>query len=128
MGGTAPDPSYKQVCSGDTGHAETVRVAYDPNRTSYEKLLERFFKSHNPTQRNRQGPDIGSQYRSVIFTVNDEQAKQAQEYIEKLQNADKYRGRPIVTQVQAAGPFYEAEDYHQDYHARHGGSCRLSED
>lgn len=128
MGGAAPDPTYKQVCSGETGHAETVRVAYDPKRASYRKLLERFFKSHNPSQRNRQGPDIGTQYRSVIFATNDEQSGQAREYIEELQNTDKYGDRKIVTQVESAEPFYEAEDYHQDYHARHGGSCRLSED
>ncbi len=128
MGGTAPDPTYKQVCSGDTGHAETVRVAYDPKRASYRNLLERFFKSHNPSQRNRQGQDIGTQYRSAIFTVNDEQSQWAREYIEELQNTDKYRDRKIVTQIESASSFYEAEDYHQNYHAKHGGSCRLSED
>ncbi|GAF96734.1 unnamed protein product [marine sediment metagenome] len=128
MGGTTPDPTYRQVCSGTTGHAETVWVTYDPKRASYRKLLERFFKSHDPSQRNRQGPDIGTQYRSAIFTVNNEQSEQAREYIEELQNTDKYRERKIVTRVESSGPFYEADDYHQDYHAKHGGSCSLSED
>ena len=128
MGGTTSHPTYKQVCSGTTGHAETVRVAYDPKRTSYRELLERFFRSHDPSQRNRQGPDIGTQYRSAIFTVNDEQSEQARAYIEKLQDTDKYRDRRIATQVESAGPFYQAEDHHQDYHAKHGGSCHLSPD
>jgi methionine-S-sulfoxide reductase len=128
MGGTTADPTYKQVCTGTTGHAETVRVTYDPTRTSYGKLLERFFRSHDSTQRNRQGPDIGTQYRTAIFTVDKEQSKQAKAYIEQLQGTDKYRGREIVTEVVLAGPFFEAEDYHQDYHAKHGGSCHLSPD
>jgi peptide methionine sulfoxide reductase msrA/msrB len=125
MGGAAPNPSYKQVCSGRTGHAETVRITYDPNRVSYRQLLEWFFKFHDPTQLDRQGPDIGTQYRSAIFAIDEEQTKQAKTYTEELQSSEGFRGRKIVTKVDPAGPFYEAEEYHQDYHAKHGGSCPL---
>jgi peptide methionine sulfoxide reductase msrA/msrB len=128
LGGKTPNPNYKQVCSGTTGHAETVRVTYDPKRVTYRHLLEWFFKFHDPTQLNRQGPDIGTQYRSAIFAANDEQLKQAGEYVEELRGADSVRGRSIVTQVESAGPFHEAEDYHQDYHEKHGGECRLPND
>jgi len=124
MGGAAQDPTYKQVCSGRTGHAETVRVEYDPRRVSYRMLLEWYFKSHDPTQRNRQGVDVGTQYRSAIFTANEEQQKQAGEYVEELKRAERFGKRDIVTQIEPAGPFYEAEEYHQDYHAKHGGSCK----
>jgi len=127
MGGSTADPDYQQVCTGATGHAETVRITYDPNRVSYPQLLEWFFKFHNPTQLNRQGPDVGTQYRSVIFTANDEQRKQAKSHIDALAKSEKFAGRTIVTQVEPAGPFYEAEAYHQDYHAKHGGSCALPE-
>ena len=128
MGGTTRSPTYRQVCSGSTGHAETVRVLYDPKRTNYRELLERFFEFHDPTQLNRQGPDIGTQYRSAIFAASEAQLKEAKEYIEVLQRADRFRGRKIVTQVEPAGLFHEAEEYHQDYHAKHGGSCQLSND
>jgi peptide methionine sulfoxide reductase msrA/msrB len=128
MGGRTDAPTYKQVCSGSTGHAEAVRVTYDPKRTSYRRLVEWFFKFHDPTQLNRQGPDVGTQYRSAIFVSGDEQLKQAGKYIDELRQADRFRGRDIVTQVQAAGPFFEAEDYHQDYHEKHGGSCGLPAD
>jgi peptide methionine sulfoxide reductase msrA/msrB len=125
QGGTTTRPSYKQVCSNTTGHAETVRVTFDPKRVTYRQLLEWFFKFHDPTQLNRQGPDVGSQYRSTVFTANDEQLKQAKAYIEELSRSDRFRGRKIVTVVQPATPFYEAEEYHQNYHAKHGGSCPL---
>ena len=128
MGGKTPDPSYKQVCSGATGHAETVRVTFDPAQTTYEKLLERFFKFHDPTQLNRQGPDVGSQYRSAIYAADDQQQKQASQYIDELQKTDRFSDRKIVTQVESAGPFCEAEEYHQDYHAKHGGSCAVPGD
>ncbi|MCH7807723.1 MAG: bifunctional methionine sulfoxide reductase B/A protein [Planctomycetes bacterium] len=125
MGGAAPNPTYKQVCSGESGHAETVRVTYDPKQVTYPALLESFFKFHDATQLNRQGPDIGTQYRSAIFASNDEQSKVAKEHIDKLQRSDDLRGRKVVTQVESAERFYEAEEYHQDYHAKHGGSCAL---
>jgi peptide methionine sulfoxide reductase msrA/msrB len=125
QGGTAAEPTYKLVCSGRTGHAETVRVRFDPGHVTYRQLLEWFFKLHDPTQLNRQGPDVGTQYRSAIFTANEEQAVQAKAYIEELSKTDRFRGRTVVTEVEPAGPFYEAEEYHQDYHARHGGSCPL---
>ena len=123
MGGTTLNPTYKQVCSGTTGHAETVRVTYDPNRVSCRQLLEWFFKFHDPTQLDRQGPDVGSQYRSAVFAADKEQLERARAYVEELQKSERFRGRKIVTQVKLAGPFYEAEEYHQDYHAKHGGSC-----
>ncbi len=125
MGGTTANPTYTDVCSGATGHAETVRVRYDPRRVSYDKLLEWFFKFHDPTQLNRQGPDVGAQYRSAIFPANDEQLRASKAFIEQLRSTDGYRGRQIVTQVEPARSFYEAEEYHQDYHAKHGGSCAL---
>lgn len=128
MGGATPNPAYKKVCSGETGHAETVRLVYDPKHVSYATLLEWFFTFHDPTQPNRQGPDVGTQYRSAIFAANDEQLKRAGEYMEELRRADKFQGCNIVTQVQPAGAFYEAEEYHQDYHAKHGGSCQLPSD
>ncbi|MBI4579308.1 MAG: bifunctional methionine sulfoxide reductase B/A protein [Planctomycetes bacterium] len=127
QGGATSRPSYEQVCSHTTGHAETVRVTFDPKRVTYRQLLEWFFRIHDPTQLNRQGPDVGDQYRSAIFTTSDEQLKQAKEYIEELSKSERLHGREIVTVVQPAAPspFYEAEGYHQDYHARHGGSCPL---
>lgn len=124
QGGEIENPSYKQVCRGDTGHAETVRVTFDPNRVSYRKLLEVFFKIHDPTQRNRQGPDVGSQYRSAIFAADDAQLKEAREFAAQQDTSGAFK-RKIATVVEKAGPFYEAEAYHQDYHAKHGGSCPL---
>ncbi|MFG0285065.1 MAG: bifunctional methionine sulfoxide reductase B/A protein [Phycisphaerales bacterium JB039] len=128
QGGSVDEPGYREVCSGTTGHAETVEVTYDPGRVSYQTLLEWFFKLHNPTTLNRQGPDVGTQYRSAIFAADDEQYAAAKAYIEELQQAPKFKGKPIVTQVQLvseAGKFWPAEEYHQDYHEKHGGSCPL---
>jgi peptide methionine sulfoxide reductase msrA/msrB len=125
QGGTAAKPSYKEVCTGRTGHAETVRVTFDPERVTYRQLLEWFFKIHDPTQVNRQGPDVGTQYRSAVFAADDEQLNEAKAYIEELSKQDRFRGRKIATVVERAAPFYEAEDYHQDYHLKHGGSCPL---
>lgn len=125
QGGTTTRPSYKQVCTGLTGHAESVRVTFDPKQVSYRKLLEWFFKFHDPTQLNRQGPDYGTQYRSAIFTVSEEQLKQAKAFIDEQSKTERFRDRKIVTVVEPAKPFYEAEEYHQDYHAKHGGSCPL---
>ena len=113
-GGTVENPTYKQVCQGDTGHAEVVYVEFDPEEVSYEGILDIFWNIHNPTEKNRQGPDIGSQYRSVIFYYTDEQANVAQASKEKQENLGKY-ANPIVTHIQPAPSFYEAEEYHQKY-------------
>jgi peptide methionine sulfoxide reductase msrA/msrB len=125
MGGSVPSPTYKLVCTGQTGHAETVRVVYDPQQVSYRQLLEWFFEFHDATQLDRQGPDVGTQYRSAIFASGEEQLKQARAYVDELQTSDRFYGRRIVTRIEPAGTFYEAEEYHQDYHAKHGGSCAL---
>jgi peptide-methionine (S)-S-oxide reductase len=114
-GGTAAKPTYKEVCSGQTGHAEAVRVEFDPERVSYGKLLEVFFASHDPTQLNRQGADVGTQYRSAVFYRGEAQKKAAQDYIAKLEKSGEFDG-PIVTQVVEAGPFHAAEGYHQDFY------------
>ncbi len=130
QGGRTKNPTYKQVCNEDTGHAETVRVTFDPARVSYRDLLGWFFKMHDPTQLDRQGPDIGDQYRSAIFADTPEQLAQAKAFVAEQRASDRFKGRKIVTQVLAvseAGPFYAAEDYHQDYHLKHGGSCPLPE-
>lgn len=111
-GGTTVNPSYKDVCTGNTGHAEAVEVHYNPEHISYEKLLDCFFEIHNPTALNRQGPDIGTQYRSVIFYTNEHQKKVSTNYIKKLQGSFS---DPIVTKIEAEKPFYKAEEYHQKY-------------
>lgn len=126
MGGATSNPSYEDVCSGMTGHAESVRVTYDRVRIGYRQLLEWFFKFHDATQLNRQGVDVGSQYRSAIFAATEAQSSEARAYIQELQSGDAFGGRKIVTQVEAAGSFHEAEEYHQDYHQKHGGSCGLT--
>ena len=125
QGGPGANPSYKAVCRGNTGHAESVRVQYDPTQVTYRRLLEWFFKFHNPTQLNRQGPDVGTQYRSAIFTVSDSQNEQAEAYVKELQKSGRFGNRKIVTQVEEAGRFWKAEEYHQDYHIKNGGSCAL---
>ncbi len=124
-GGVNERPTYKQVCSGATNHAEVVEVTFDPAKVGYEKLVDLFFKMHNPTTLNRQGPDIGTQYRSVIFANSPEQARVAQEKIAAL-TAAKAFGKPIVTTVEPAATFWPAEDYHQRYFQKHGGSCHVS--
>lgn len=124
-GGTIEGPSYRQVCSGRTGHAEAVEVEYDPSRVSYEELLEVFWKIHNPTTRNRQGLDVGTQYRSVIFYQSEEQRAAAVASKEALDQSDSHR-KPIVTEIQPAAPFYRAEEYHQQYFEKSGrSSCRI---
>jgi peptide-methionine (S)-S-oxide reductase len=117
-GGTVKDPSYHRVCEGDTGHAEVVEIEYDPKKITYSDLLKKFFASHDPTTLNRQGPDTGYQYRSVIFYTNPEQEKEANEAKEQVQA--EYSGRAIVTAVEPAQPFYKAEDYHQHYLQKRG--------
>lgn len=124
-GGTTKNPTYEQVCTDTTGHAETVRIEYDPNQISYDQLLEVFWRIHDPTQLNRQGLDVGRQYRSVIFYYNAEQEAAARASKERLEASGKF-GRPIVTEIVPAAEFYPAEDYHQRYYEKHGGgSCRV---
>jgi peptide-methionine (S)-S-oxide reductase len=118
-GGTLKNPSYEDVCSGKTGHAEVVEVEYDPSVVSYEKLLDIFWSAHDPTQLNRQGPDHGEQYRSVIFYHNAEQEAQAHASKQKLEASKKFKN-PIVTQIEPAPAFYRAEDYHQQYLQKRG--------
>lgn len=115
-GGDMDAPSYEDVSSGKTGHAEVVRLEYDPSQIRYEDLLTVFFGSHDPTTMNRQGADVGTQYRSVIFSTDDEQKKAAEDFIAEL-NASNEKGNPIVTTVEPLGKFYEAEDYHHNYYA-----------
>jgi peptide-methionine (S)-S-oxide reductase len=117
-GGTVDQPTYRMVCSGKSGHAEVVRVEYDPSRVSFEKLLELFWQIHNPTTLNRQGPDIGTQYRSVIFYFDRERVA-AEESKRRLDESGKFR-RPIVTQIVPAAEFFPAEDYHQRYYEKMG--------
>ena len=118
-GGGLKNPSYADVCTGKTGHAETVELEFNPGVVSYEKLLDIFWQIHDPTTLNQQGPDIGSQYRSVIFYYSLKQKKIALAFKEKLQNSGKYK-KPIITEIVAAGDFYKAEDYHQDYYVKQG--------
>lgn len=118
-GGTVPHPTYRQVCTGNTGHAEVSNIYYDPSVISYEQLLAAFWMAHDPTQLNRQGNDVGTQYRSVIFYHNDEQKKLAEEYKEKLNKENVY-GKPVVTEISPAPTFYKAEDYHQNYYNENG--------
>lgn len=125
MGGKVQNPTYEQVCSDATGHAEVVQVIYDPQQVSYEALLDVFWEHHDPTTLNRQGPDVGTQYRSVVFVHDNEQRAVAEASRKKLDASRKY-SRPIVTSIEAAGPFWRAEDYHQRYLEKRGlGSCHI---
>ncbi len=124
-GGTTENPSYEQVCTNTTGHAEAVQVEYDPARISYEQLLDTFWASHDPTQLNRQGPDVGKQYRSVIFYHTPEQEQAARASKQRLEQSGRHK-RPIATEIIAAAPFYRAEDYHQQYPEKRGlRQCRI---
>jgi peptide methionine sulfoxide reductase msrA/msrB len=125
MQGHLENPTYYQVCDDTTGHAETVKVVYDPKRITFRQLLEAFFKMHNPTERNRQGPDIGTQYRSGVWYVNEQQKRETEQYIAELQQKNVY-GRPIVTEVEPAKKFWPAEEKHQDYVARTGRACHIT--
>lgn len=118
-GGEIKNPSYKEVCTGRTGHAEVCNITYDPSKVSYEELLYAFWQSHDPTQLNRQGEDIGTQYRSVIFYHNDKQRQLAEEYKKKL-NDEKVYNDPVVTEISPFTVFYKAEDYHQNYFNQNG--------
>lgn len=126
MGGHTENPTYKEVCTGKTGHAETMEVVFDPALTTYEKLARLFFDIHDPTQMDRQGPDIGEQYRSEIFYVNEQQ----KEIAEKLIGILKNKGYKVVTKVEPSGPFWKAENYHQDYYERGHGQpyCHVFEE
>ena len=124
-GGTKDNPTYEQVCTGRTGHAEAVRVEFDPAKISYADLVEKFFAMHDPTQLNRQGPDTGTQYRTAIFTATPEQEKTAQEIKAKLDASGRFK-KPIATVIEPAKKFWRAEEYHQKYYDRRGGgSCRI---
>jgi peptide-methionine (S)-S-oxide reductase len=122
VGGRTDHPTYHDVCSGMTGHAEAVEISFDPSVISYDKLLDIFWQSHDPTQLNRQGPDHGTQYRSVIFYHSDEQKLTAEESLVRLDGSGRLRGR-IVTEIVPTSTFWEAEEYHQKYHQKHGGGC-----
>jgi peptide-methionine (S)-S-oxide reductase len=126
MGGTLKNPGYEQVCSGETGHAEVVQVTYDPATISYQQLLDIFWSIHDPTQLNRQGPDFGPNYRSVIFYHDPEQAKIARKSKNDMEVSGRFGFGKIVTLIQPAGEFYRAEEYHQRYFEKHGGgSCHI---
>ncbi len=117
IGGKTTNPTYKEICNGDTGHAEAIEIVYDPSKVSYGELLEVFFATHDPTTLNRQGNDVGTQYRSEIFYHNDEQKQVAEKYIDLL-NSEGTFGKKIVTKVSPATIFYAAEDYHKNYYSR----------
>ena len=119
QGGTVENPSYEEVCTGRTGHAEVVEVVFDPAVISYQTLLETFWKIHDPTTLNRQGPDVGTQYRSAIYTVSDAQNQAARDSLEEQDTSGRFRDS-IVTEIAFARPFYRAEDYHQKYFERRG--------
>ncbi len=120
-GGGVKNPTYKDVCEGYTGHAEAVEITFDPQIVSFEQLLSVFWRIHDPSTKDRQGPDIGSQYRSAVFTHN-----ASQEEIAKKEKAFLIQsGRKIVTEILPASSFYRAEEYHQRYHEKHGGGCSI---
>jgi len=121
-GGSVEDPTYEQVCSGTTGHAEVVRVAYDPDVLGYEDLLAVFFTVHDPTTLNRQGPDVGEQYRSAIFYHDEAQEEAARAYVHELEESGAFDD-PIVTEIAPLERFYEAEEYHQDYYEKNPGDA-----
>lgn len=119
MGGETENPAYEEVCKGKTGHAETVRVRFDPEKVKYVELLEEFWKMHNPTTPNRQGLNFGDQYRSIIFYYNEGQKREAEKSKKKIQ--EKYGKKEVVTEILPAGKFWRAEDYHQEYRQKHRG-------
>ncbi len=126
MGGKTERPTYENVCHDDTGHAEVVEVTYDPEKVSYEKLLDIFWKNHNPTTLNQQGPDVGTQYRSVVFFSDNEQQITAEKVKAEVAESGKFND-PVVTEIVPAGTFWRAEDYHQQYFAKKGirATCHL---
>ena len=116
MGGTVPNPTYREISTGTTGHAEVAKIFFNPSIISYKEVLEVFWKTHDPTTLNRQGADVGTQYRSAVFYLSDEQKKTAEFYKKKLNESGAFSG-PIVTEIVAASTYYPAEDYHQNYYA-----------
>jgi len=125
-GGHTQNPTYEEVCSDTTGHAEAVLVEFDPSKISYGKLLDIFWGIHDPTTKNRQGPDVGAQYRSAVFYLNDAQKEAALASKAELQRLGIYK-RPVVTEIAPASEFYPAEEYHQRYHEKHGiTSCKIN--
>jgi peptide-methionine (S)-S-oxide reductase len=128
MGGTVANPTYHMVCTDTTGHVETVYIEYDPDKVSYDELLNVFWQIHDPTLVNRQGPDVGSQYRSEIFFYTPEQEREATISKKKLEESGRFK-KPIATIIQKAGPFYRAEEYHQRYYEKHGmAGCGINLD
>ncbi len=123
MNGKTENPDYEAVCSHTTGHAEAVKVTFDPNKVSYRQLLDGFFRMHDPTQLDRQGPDVGDQYRSAVFTTDDQQLAEARAYAAALQATPQFAGKKIVTVIEPARQFYPAEEYHQNYVERTGRAC-----
>ena len=125
LGGTMASPTYRDVCSGRTGHAEVVQVEYDPSKVTFERLLDVFWENHDPTTLNRQGPDVGTQYRSAIFYHTPEQKRAAEESKARVEAGGKFL-RPVVTEITPASTFYLAEDYHQRYLEKRGlASCHI---
>jgi len=125
-GGTKPNPTYDEVCTGDTGHAEVTRIEYDPSRVSFRTLMTVFFATHDPTTVNRQGNDVGTQYRSIILYTTDAQRAEAEQFITEVDASTK-EGNPVVTEVKPLTEFYEAENYHKDYFAKNPSQsyCQL---
>ena len=115
-GGTTANPTYRQVSTGLTGHAEAIEIVYDPAMTSYEEMVKLFYETHDQSQKDRQGPDIGTQYRSAIFYANEDQKTTAEKLTEQLKN----KGYEVATEITKAGPFYKAENYHQNYYGKNG--------
>jgi len=124
-GGQIANPSYRQVCSGLTNHAEAIEIVFDPVKVDYQRLVDLFFKMHDPTTLNRQGPDVGTQYRSAIFAHSPQQAQAAKAAIARLSAGGTFP-QPVVTVVEDAGVFWPAEDYHQRYFEKNGGSCHVT--
>lgn len=125
-GGEKPDPTYADVCAGDTGHAESVKVDFDPFVVSYAQLLDIFWNVHDPTTQDRQGPDVGRQYRSAIFCQDEQQKKLAEWSMRDIQRSGRFRGKTIVTEILMAGKFYPAEEIHQKHFRKTGeGACHL---
>ena len=125
MGGHVDQPEYRQICNGSTGHAEAVQLVFDEQQLSYRELLDVFFSMHNPTTANRQGPDVGSQYRSVIFWHDEDQRAEAEKKVAEVNASDAWNN-PVVTEVAEAGQFWRAEEYHQRYFEKNGtGYCHI---